>query len=217
MARKDWEGWSIAPGVLWSGKEVMYITFDHVSEPSHIGSSRLQNPMEYVVVLCPREEEIKRWIWGSPKSQLSDKHMGTNSLGKRLSGNISRRVGKWDRGKEAYAEYVNEHPLGTLDSIVLGAIRRLYKISIELFHLRGEQVVLFIHQLLSFFGWRLLPRKLTLWHFWQAGKHAPAARESPQAESTCAWVWRQQCVQNGECWMCVKGTSTASAIVSTHP
>lgn len=42
----------ITPEVLWAGLEVMYITSAHMSEPSHMDSTRLPGPLEYVVVLC---------------------------------------------------------------------------------------------------------------------------------------------------------------------
>lgn len=48
------------PEILWPGLEVMYIILAHVSEPSRLGSSRLQEPLEYVVVLCAQENEM-RW------------------------------------------------------------------------------------------------------------------------------------------------------------
>ena len=50
----------IRSGVLWLGLEVMYTTSAHVSEPSHMGSTRLEGPLEYVVVMCAHEEEM-RW------------------------------------------------------------------------------------------------------------------------------------------------------------
>lgn len=50
MERKD--------RVLWPGLEVMYITSAHGSEPNHMGPTRLQEPPEYVVVLCAQEEEM---------------------------------------------------------------------------------------------------------------------------------------------------------------
>lgn len=51
----------ITPGVLWPGLEVMYIlvTSSHGSEPNHMGPTRLQEPLEYVVVLCAQEEEMR--------------------------------------------------------------------------------------------------------------------------------------------------------------
>lgn len=47
------------PGVLWPGLEVMYTTSARGSEPSRAGSTRLQGPLEHVVVLCAHEEEMK--------------------------------------------------------------------------------------------------------------------------------------------------------------
>lgn len=45
--------------VLLPVLEVMYIISAHVSEPSHLGSTRLQEPLEHVVVLCAQEEEMR--------------------------------------------------------------------------------------------------------------------------------------------------------------
>lgn len=40
--------------------EVMSTTSAHMSEPSHMGSTRLQEPLEYVLVMCAYEEDL-RW------------------------------------------------------------------------------------------------------------------------------------------------------------
>lgn len=167
----------ITPGVLCPDLEVMYVTSTPVSEPSHMGSTRLQQPLEYVVVcMCPgRGNEMVSL--GSPKD------IGANSLGKRWSQNTNRRVEKWARGKEANTEYVNEHLWEPQAQSYWGPLGNYIKQSPEFFHLRDEEAELFIHPLLSFIGWGLFPGKLILWHFWQEGKHAPVARESPQAES----------------------------------
>lgn len=98
---------------------------------------------------------------GTPKSWLWDKDVNTNSLGERWSQNHNKRVRKWDRGKESNTDYGDEHTLGTSGSILLGAVGRLYKWHPELFHLRDKEAKIFIHPLLSFTGWGLLPGKLT--------------------------------------------------------